>query len=99
MCRQLGYMPEREGFMKNYINKNGEITKTAPSEVIEIDDCFTGKVVKDFEIVVLNEKNEFIGVEKFYSEPPTNGNILWAITKHNGFKAELRVYYVPDIDC
>jgi hypothetical protein len=85
--------------MRNYINKNGEITKAAPSEVIEIEDCFTGKVAKNFEIVVLKENNEFLGVERFYSELPTNGNILWAIAKHNGDKAELRVFYVPETDC
>lgn len=84
--------------MKNYINKNGEIANVAQSEVIEIEDCFTGKVVKTFEIIVLKENNEFLGFERFL-ESPTNGNILWAITKHKGDKAELRVFYVPEIDC
>ena len=86
----------KRGVMKNYINKNGEVTKVEPAGVIEIDDCFTGKINKEYIVIVLNDKECFMGKEIFYAEP-TDGNILWAIAKHSGFKADIRILYVPEI--
>lgn len=82
--------------MKNYINSKGEILKTKPQEVIEIGDCYTGRITVSYKIIVFSE-DVVVGTERF-DDIPEHGKVLWAIFKHKGDSAEIRTIYEPEID-
>lgn len=77
-----------------YLNKDGSTTYALPDLDLFVNDEPDMSTEVSFEVVLLNEENEAVGVEPFDSYPKPD-SIKWCLLKHKAAKASVRkIYYL-----
>lgn len=75
-----------------YLNKDGSTTYALPDLDLFVKDEPDMSTEVSFEVVLLNEENEAVGVEPFGSYPKSD-SIKWCLLKHKAVKASVRKIY------